>query len=171
MPHSKSNPFMSKYNIYEKKAREATYRTLISPEVMDRLQKQIVQKIVVEKKYRDRNYSAKVLATDLDTNTRYISAVVNVRFHKNYSEYINSYRIEEARALLTDKRYILNTMEDISDMVGFSNRQSFYAAFYRFYGITPRQYRMTQLREHPALAEALRQAKKELAEQKKKIEP
>lgn len=159
---------MPKYNVYEKKPKEANYRNLISPEVMDRLQKQIVQKIAIDKKYRDRTYSAKVLATELETNTRYISAVVNMRFHKNYTEFINSYRIEEATALLSDQRFILKTMEEISDMVGFANRQSFYAAFYRFYGITPRQYRMQQLREHPVLAEALRQAKKEQALQNKK---
>jgi AraC-like DNA-binding protein len=27
-------------------------------------------------------------------------------------------------------------------MVGFSNRQSFYAAFFKIHGITPRQYRL-----------------------------
>ena len=30
-----------------------------------------------------------------------------------------------------------------SSMVGFANRQSFYAAFYRFEGITPRQYKLS----------------------------
>jgi AraC-like DNA-binding protein len=36
-------------------------------------------------------------------------------------------------------------MEDISDMVGFSNRQSFYASFYKFTGITPREYKLKHM--------------------------
>ena len=48
-------------------------------------------------------------------------------------------------ALLVDKRYQELNMEDISDMVGFSNRQSFYASFYKLNGVTPRDYRMRHL--------------------------
>ena len=84
---------MSKYNITEnKQQRPAAYRTTVSPEVMDKLQRKVIQKIVVEKCYRDKNYSARQLAQDLGTNTRYISAVVNNRFHKNYTELVNGYR-------------------------------------------------------------------------------
>ena len=36
-------------------------------------------------------------------------------------------------------------------MVGFANRQSFYASFYRIVGITPREYRMQHLKQHPAM--------------------
>ena len=85
------------------------------------------------------------LAQDLATNTRYISAVVNNRFHKNYTELVNGYRVEEAMSLMVDRRYQKTNIEDISAMVGFSNRQSFYAAFYRFVGKTPRQYRVEEL--------------------------
>ena len=46
----------------------------------------------------------------------------------NYTSFVNKFRIEEAMALLVDKRYQELNMEDISDMVGFSNRQSFYAS-------------------------------------------
>lgn len=137
---------MSKYNITEnRQQRPAAYRSTVSPEVMDELQKKVIQKVVVEKCYRDKNYSARQLAQDLGTNTRYISAVVNNRFHKNYTELINSYRVEEAMTLMVDKRYQHTNIEDISAMVGFSNRQSFYAAFYRFTGMTPRQYRVEEL--------------------------
>lgn len=138
---------MAKYNITEKKEKTAVYRSLINPQLMDELKGKILDTILVEKKYKDKNYSAKQLAADLGTNTRYISAVVNVRFHMNYTSFINKFRIEEAMSLLTDKRYHDLNMEDISDMVGFSNRQSFYASFYKFNGITPRDYKMQKLEE------------------------
>ena len=144
---------MSKYNITELKEKEATYRTLVSPRLMDELKEKILEVILIQKKYKDKDYSAKQLAKDLGTNTRYISAVVNVKFHMNYTSFVNKYRIEEAMALLVDKRYQDLNMEDISDMVGFSNRQSFYASFYKINGITPREYRMKHLKNRPALTE------------------
>ena len=115
---------------------------------MDELKEKILNIILIQQRYKDKNYSAKQLAEDLGTNTRYISAVVNVRFHMNYTSFVNKFRIEEAMALLVDKRYQDLNMEDISDMVGFSNRQSFYASFYRINGVTPRDYKMRHLAQH-----------------------
>ena len=142
---------MAKYNITEKKEKEAAYRSLVSPHMMDEMQEKIMNIIVMQKKYRDKEYSAKKLAEDLGTNTRYISAVVNVRFHMNYTSFVNKYRIDEAMSILVDKRYQNLRMEEVSDMVGFANRQSFYASFYRIVGTTPREYRLQHLRQHPAM--------------------
>ena len=130
---------MAKYNITERKEKEAAYRDLVSPQLMDEMKEKILAIIVLQKKYKDKDYSAKKLAEDLGTNTRYISAVMNVRFHMNYSSFINKFRIEEAMTILVDKRYLDLKMEEVSDMVGFSNRQSFYASFYRIMRITPRE--------------------------------
>lgn len=136
---------MAKYNITEKKEKTAAYRSMINPQMMDELKEKILDTILFKKKYRDKNYSAKQLAVDLGTNTRYISAVVNVRFNMNYTSFVNKYRIEEAMAILANKRYEDLNMEDVSDMVGFSNRQSFYASFFRINGITPREYRIRNM--------------------------
>ena len=132
---------MAKYNLPEKKERDANYRALVSPAVMDELKERIMDVVVMQKKFKDKNYSARQLAQDLGTNSRYVSAVVNVRFRMNYTTFINKYRIEEAMSILTDKRYEDLRIEEVSDMVGFSNRQSFYASFYKFTGITPKEYR------------------------------
>lgn len=131
------------YNIKERKIKNAAYRSLIRPELADELYEKILNIVVFQKKYRDPDYSAKKLAEELDTNTRYLSAVINSRFGKNYSCFVNEYRVKDALHLLTDKRYADKNIEEISLMVGFVNRQSFYAAFYRVLGITPKEYRNT----------------------------
>lgn len=136
---------MTKYNITERKEKEAVYRSLVSPKLMDDLKGRILDIILIQKRYKDKDYSAKQLAEDLHTNTRYISAVVNVKFHMNYTSFVNKYRIEEAMALLVDRRYRDLKMEDISDMVGFANRQSFYASFYKLNKMTPREYKLKHL--------------------------
>lgn len=134
-------PVKRPYNLREKKEKSAAYRSLIRPELADELYDKIMNIVVFQKKYRDPDYSAKELAQELKTNTRYLSAVINSRFGMNYSCLVNEYRIREAQHLLTDKRFADKNVEEISSMVGFSNRQSFYAAFYRVIGITPKAYR------------------------------
>ena len=156
---------MAKYNITEKKEKEATYRTLVNPSVMDDLKERILEIIVIQKKYKDKNYTAQLLASDLGTNTRYISAVVNTRFHMSYPEFVNKHRIEEAMTLLLDARYQGLNMEDIAVKVGFANRQSFYASFFRFNTCTPREYKLRNLALHPALKTA---AKKKTTKGRKK---
>ena len=129
------------YNIKEKKEKNAAYRSLIRAELADELYEKILNIVVIEKRYRNKDFSAKELATELNTNTRYISAVINSRFNTNFSCLINEYRIKEAQHKLTDKRFQAMTIEEIGKTVGFANRQSFYASFYRLVGETPNNYR------------------------------
>lgn len=137
---------MAKYNInWDNNRKEAAYRSLINPNMMNTLKGKIENLLLKKKKYRDKDYSAKLLAKDLGTNTRYISAVVNVCFDMNYTSLVNKYRIEDAKAILESKQYRGLRMEEVSDMVGFSNRQSFYASFYKFTGVTPRRYKLEHI--------------------------
>ena len=133
------------YNLRERKIKNAAYRDMIRAELADELYDKIVNVIVVQKKYKDPDYSAKDLAADIKTNTRYLSAVINSRFGMNYSCLVNEYRIKDALHLLVDKRYVEKNVEEISAMVGFTNRQSFYAAFYKNTGETPNGYRNRKL--------------------------
>lgn len=129
------------YNLRERKIKDAAYRTMIRAELAEELYQKIVEIVVLQKKYKDPNFSSKDLAKQLKTNTRYLSAVVNSRFGMNFSCLLNEYRIKDALRLLGDKKNKDKNVEEISAMVGFANRQSFYAAFYRIVGETPHGYR------------------------------
>ena len=140
MQKQEQSPAKKPYNIRERKIKNAAYRGMIRPELADELYDKIMNIVVFQKKYKDPNYSARDLAKELKTNTRYLSAVINSRFGENYS-WLNEYRIKEALHLLVDKRYAEKNVEEISALVGFANRQSFYAAFYKNMGETPNAYR------------------------------
>ena len=129
------------YNIREKKEKNAAYRSLIRAELADELYDKILNIVVIEKRYRDKEFSAKDLAKELGTNTRYISAVINSRFNTNFSCLVNEYRVKESLHRMTDKRYNDMTIEEIGLSVGFANRQSFYASFFRIMGETPNNSR------------------------------
>ena len=136
---------MTKYNITPRKEKKivSAYRSSVSPEMVEDIARQIITKLMIEKKYRDPKYSAKQLAIDLGVNMRHISAVINVRFQQNYSELVGKMRIQEARYMLQDSNFANMKMEDIAINVGFTTRQSFYATFYKICGITPKEYRQT----------------------------
>ena len=77
---------MAKYNIQPKKEKLARYQSLLREETKDRLHEEILRLLVTERRYKDPDFSSKKLAEELNTNSRYISAVCATRFHKNYAE-------------------------------------------------------------------------------------
>ncbi len=117
------------------------YAGKISPDTMDKLFNLIYKTIVIEQRYLDSEFSAKMLASELGTNTRYISAVVKMKFGVNYSELINYYRIQDAMILLRNPRFNFLRIEEIGEYVGYTTRQCFYMAFMKFVKETPKIYR------------------------------
>lgn len=118
------------------------YRKMISTAMLKSISRDVLYMLEKKKIYLDPGFTAKQMATELHTNTRYLSAVVNTHFKKSYSSLVNEYRIKDAVVLLADKRQRNKTIEEIGLMVGFANRQSFYAAFSKYVGETPRSFRM-----------------------------
>ncbi len=128
------------FEINEEK--EAFYRKLVNPQVMDDLKEKILHELIVKKKYKDGNFTARQLAAELGTNTRYLSAAVRVHFHTTYTLLVNKMRIESAMSILTDSRYADLNVDEVGKMVGFVHRQSFHTAFVKLAGMTPKAYRM-----------------------------
>ena len=87
---------MAKYNITEKKKKEATYISALSTALVEEIYEKILLKFVIEKKYRDPEYTAAKMAEEIGCNARYISAVVHLRYRDNFSQLINEFRIKEA---------------------------------------------------------------------------
>ena len=132
---------MAKYNITEKKKKEASYIGALSTSLVEEIYEKILLKFVVEKKYRDPEYTAAKMAEEIGCNARYISAVVHLRYRDNFSQLINEFRIKEAMYMITDKHFADLKMEDVARATGFANRQCFYSAFFRKNGMTPLEYR------------------------------
>ena len=132
---------MPKYNITDKKQKTPLYRTTLSESLAEELYQKIMVKFIVEKKYRYPKYSAQEMAKELGTNTRYVSAVINLKYQDNCSQMVNDFRVKEAMYMLSDIHYVNMTMEDVGTKVGFANRQCFYAAFFRRVGMSPFEYK------------------------------
>lgn len=138
---------MQKNETYtENEEKKAVYRTLVSQKLVSTLKSKIEKIIFKKKKYKDKNYSVRRLAEELGTNTRYVAATIRLSYDMNYTSLINKCRVEEAMEILANERGADLNVDEVSNIVGFSNRQTFYAAFRKFVGTTPRKYREDHLR-------------------------
>lgn len=81
------------------------------------------------------------LANQVSLSPRYLSSLINRHFEKNFYEFINYYRIEESKDLLTSKDNKKTTMLDIMDRAGFNSKATFNTFFKKLIGITPTEYR------------------------------
>lgn len=99
------------------------------------------------KLYRDPHFTALQLAELLNTNTRYIAAVIQLNTNDNFSNLLNALRLSDAERMLRTKPDY--SAEEIGLSVGFGSRQSFYRVFLKKYGLTPRQFRQ-QCKEEKA---------------------
>ena len=119
------------------------YLHKISAETLENVTNGIIDILMLKKGYKSQRCSARKLASQLHTNTRYISIAVSRRFHLNFSTLVNKLRVEEAMSMMEDNKYQNYRMEDISDAVGFSNRQTFYTSFQKYCKMTPNAYRQS----------------------------
>ena len=87
------------------------------------------------------DFSMTLLAKMVDSNTKYVSWVINDTYNKNFKTFLNEYRIRKASRMLTDQdNYGLLTMQAIGEMVGFKSQASFINAFKTILGMTPTMY-------------------------------
>ncbi|NOR86188.1 MAG: helix-turn-helix domain-containing protein, partial [Bacteroidales bacterium] len=93
-----------------------------------------------EEIFTDTHLSLKSLADNLNTNTSYLSAIINSHFNCNLRTLINKHRIDKAREMLVSKEFDHYSMEGISSEVGFSSRSGFYQAFKAATGLSPSLY-------------------------------
>ena len=88
------------------------------------------------------------LADAVDCSINHLSQVINSGFEVSFFDYLNQYRIEHAKALLSSPDDKGNAILNIAFTVGFNSNSAFYAAFKKYVGQTPAQYRRAQLRKH-----------------------
>jgi AraC-like DNA-binding protein len=94
-----------------------------------------------EKIYCDEDLSLDRLANMINITRHELSDLLKKRFATNFYEFVNTYRIKEAKRLLIDEpgRNIL----DVALEVGFNSKSTFNKEFKRITGTTPREIRAT----------------------------
>lgn len=93
----------------------------------------------LKENYADTNISASYLADMFHITPSYFSRLFREKSGSAFPDYLATLRIERARELLLEKEN--KSIQEICEMVGYSNASYFTATFKKKYGITPGQYR------------------------------
>lgn len=99
------------------------------------------QLVIHEKIFINDKLSIEDIAVKLDTNTKYISQLINETYNKNFYNFINFYRIEEAKRLLISEENEKYSILGIAQSVGFVSKSTFNVAFKRYTGVTPTEFK------------------------------
>lgn len=91
--------------------------------------------------YLEPELSLEQLARQLSVKPRALSQVINEMTGQNFFDFINTYRIEEAKRLLCDKSDPKTTVLEILYEVGFNSKSSFNTIFKKQTGLTPSEFK------------------------------
>lgn len=109
----------------------------------EKLQKEL--SILFEQKQIFRRTDLRItdVSVELGSNRSYVSAVVNMFYNTNFSDFVNHYRVEYAKILLlSEENHILDYVADKS---GFASVNSLLRAFRKETGTTPGQFRKKRI--------------------------
>ncbi len=94
-----------------------------------------------EHSYCSADFSLISLAAMVDSNSRYVSQVINEAYGKNFSNYVNEFRIRLACERFADvKGYGALTIHAVGESVGFKSHTTFLNVFKKITGMTPSVY-------------------------------
>lgn len=115
-------------------------QTLLDSEEINKYTKELEQIMKTYKLYLNPDVSLKDLASYLDLPANYMSQLLNQGFNKNFSEYINTFRLNEFK-----KRVVLPENKGLTIMAvaydsGFNSKTVFNTFFKKSEGITPNTF-------------------------------
>ena len=87
------------------------------------------------------------LANKLDLKPIHLSQVLNEGLQRSFYDFINYYRVEEAKHLLADPKRTEHKIASIAYDAGFNSLSTFNDIFKKNAGITPSQYRKTPIQQ------------------------
>lgn len=100
-----------------------------------------LEKLESKNFFLDPNISIQTLAKKLDSNSKYVSDVINTYKEKNFTAYINEMRIQYIKQKLNNELvYRTYKIKYLAEESGFSSHSVFSSVFKSIEGISPAQY-------------------------------
>lgn len=91
--------------------------------------------------FLDNLASLSELAKKIGESPHHVSQVINEKLNESFFELLASYRVEEAKRILSGDKKDKITIEEISEMVGYNSKTAFNNAFKKLTGKTPSEFR------------------------------
>jgi len=95
----------------------------------------------IEKVYCHADITLQSLAEKMSIAPHLLSQLLNEKMGRNFADYINQYRIEEAKKILQSTRGSQRKISAVAIEVGFNTMAAFYNAFKKHTNMTPTRYK------------------------------
>jgi len=113
----------------------------LSDEQTEKLLEDINRVMEDPDKFCDCEFGLSQLASLVDSNSRYVSKVINKTYNKNFRAFLNEYRIREAQLrLMNTEKYGNYTIKAIAESVGYKSHANFILIFKDITGMLPSLY-------------------------------
>lgn len=98
----------------------------------------------IEKPYKNPDLNIHTLSQLLGISKNHLTQVLNEQLKMNFFEFINMYRVEEAKALLADPAYSHLSLQGIANEAGYKSKTTFFTNFRKITGLTPQEWLKAQ---------------------------
>ncbi len=121
-------------------APKKTLNERLTLEQVEELKYIIMRKTVGEKLYLDPSLTLSALSDKIGISTHELSYVLNNGVGKNFYQFINELRTEEAKSLLLSEDTKHLDMLGVAIRAGFNSKTTFYTTFKKATNLTPKEY-------------------------------
>jgi AraC-like DNA-binding protein len=116
-------------------------RSTLTPERAERYLKRLRHVMETERPYTDGELNLQKLAARLAIPAQHLSQTVNGQLKQTFTDFVNTYRVEEAKRKLLDPAFTHYSVLAIAEDVGFNSKSAFNAVFKKHTGMTPSEFR------------------------------
>jgi len=116
-------------------------KSTLTNERSDAYLKKLLMVMETEKPYTDGDLALPKLASRLNMSAHHLSQIINERLQQNFFDFVNTYRVEEAKRKLVDPAKKHYSLLAIAEEVGFNSKSAFNTAFKKQTQMTPSEFR------------------------------
>ena len=109
----------------------------------DSVENKLSDLMTIQEIYRNKKLTLSNVAALLSVKEQDLSSFINDKYMKNFSEFINEYRINKVKQLIETDLSQKYTMSALAEQAGFNSKSSFNSIFKKQTGITPTEYKKT----------------------------
>jgi len=113
----------------------------LTPDKINDLAIQLTRQMESEKPFLNEDLNLTFLAEQSHISQPHLSQVINQHFQKNFYDFVNQYRIEEAKQMLSSNKFEHLSILGVAFDCGFKSKSSFNRYFKKYTGVSPSEFK------------------------------